>query len=102
VLLFSPRAVHAVTAAIRVEAYFRTLLELRGLATVTFHPVFPVRAMLVAAAGAGLGLLAPANLSPTAELPRAGVVHAPSFSAPIPARVVYSPDPFVIVSPINQ
>jgi hypothetical protein len=67
----------------------------------TFHPVLPMRAVLVAAAASALGLLALASLSPTAELPHA-VVHAPSFSAPIPSRVVYSHDPFVIVSRVDQ
>jgi hypothetical protein len=70
--------------------------------TMRFDPVLPMRAVLVAAATSGLGLFALASLSPTAELPRANVVHARSFSAPIPARVVYSPDPFVIVSRVDQ
>jgi hypothetical protein len=65
---------------------------------VTLHPVLPMRAVLVAAGASALGLLALANLSPTPELSHATVVHEPSFSIPIPARVVYSPARRLILS----
>jgi hypothetical protein len=54
-----------------------------------------MRAALVAAAAATLGLLALASLSPTAERPRAGVAEAPSFRVPI-AAVAYSRDPLAL------
>jgi hypothetical protein len=52
----------------------------------TFHsPVLPMRATLVAAIAAALGLLALANLSPG---PRAGVAQDPQLRAPIVAPAV--------------
>jgi hypothetical protein len=53
----------------------------------TFHPVLPMRAVLVAAAAAGLGLLALANMS-ISEPPSARADKALSVRAPVVARVV--------------
>ena len=64
----------------------------------TLHPhVLPMRALFVAAVAAAFGLVALDSLSPTAVGPRA-LAEAPSFMAPIAARVVYSPAPPVILS----
>jgi hypothetical protein len=68
---------------------------------VTFHPVLPMRAAVVAAAAAALALLALASLSPTAAGLRT-LAEAPSFSAPIAARVAYSAAPSVILSRADQ
>jgi hypothetical protein len=61
----------------------------------TFHPVLPMRAALVAGVAAALALLALASLSPTTERPRASVAEAPSFRVPI-AAVAYSRDPLAL------
>ena len=62
----------------------------------TFHPVLPMRAALVAAAAAALGLLALASLPPAAERPRGGVAEATSSRAPIAVPVAYSRDPLAL------
>ena len=54
----------------------------------TFHRVLPMRAALVAAAGAALGLLALANLSTSAP-PIARVDKALPVRAPIAASVLH-------------
>jgi hypothetical protein len=68
---------------------------------VTFHPVLPMRAALVAVGAAALALLALASLSPTAVGPRT-MATAPSFSAPIAARVAYAPAPLLMLSRADQ
>ena len=55
-----------------------------------------MRATVVAAIAAALGLLALASLSPTAERPYASL--APSFRAPAAAQVVYTHEPLAVVS----
>jgi hypothetical protein len=59
-------------------------------AVLPFHRVLPMRAALVAGAGAALGLLALANLSATAP-PIARVDKALSVRAPIAASVPRDP-----------
>jgi hypothetical protein len=62
----------------------------------TFHPVLPTKAALVAGVAAALAILALANLSPTAQRPRATVAEATSFRVPIAAPVAYSRDPLAL------
>jgi hypothetical protein len=62
----------------------------------TFHPVLPMRAAIVAAAATALGILALANL--TSVPPRAGVAQEPQLRAPIAASVAYSRDSLAVLS----
>jgi hypothetical protein len=61
----------------------------------TFHPVLPMRAAIVAAAATALGILALANL--TSVPPRAGVAQ-PQLRAPIAASVAYSRDSLAVLA----
>jgi hypothetical protein len=54
----------------------------------TLHPVVPMRAAIVAAAAAALGVLVLANL--TSVPPRAGTTQEPQLRAPIAAPVAHS------------
>jgi len=75
----------------------RGLFQLSWTETVlTFHPVLPMRAALVAGVAAALAVLALANLSPTAQRSRATVAEATPFRAPIVAPVAYSRDPLAL------
>jgi hypothetical protein len=62
----------------------------------TLHPVLPMRAAIVAAAAAALGILALANL--TSAPSRAGVAQEPQLRAPIAASVAYPRDSFAVLS----
>jgi hypothetical protein len=58
----------------------------------TFHPpVLPMRAALVAAMAAALGILALASLSLTGERPRASEAQEPQFRAHIAAPAMRDP-----------
>ena len=84
----------AVTAPLRAPVYVFVSLDVRGLETVfAFHPVLPMRAVVVATAAATLGLLALASLSPTAEAPRprANVAQESQFRVHIAAPAVRDP-----------
>jgi hypothetical protein len=59
----------------------------------TFYPVLPMRAALVAGVAAALAILALASLQPTAERPR--VAEATSFRVPM-AALAYSRDPLAL------
>jgi hypothetical protein len=67
----------------------------------TFQPVLPMRAALLAGVAAALVILALANLSPTAERLRAGVAEAPSFRVPT-AAVVYSRDSLALANRVSH
>ena len=91
------RAVRAVTAAIRAGAYWFALVEILWIETVlTFYPVLPMRAAVVASVGAALALFALASLSPAP--PRASVAQMPPVRAPIAASVAYPRDSLVVLS----
>ncbi len=62
----------------------------------TFHPVLPMRAAVVASVGAALALFALASLLPAP--PRASVVHMPPVRAPTAASVAYSRDSLAVLS----
>jgi len=62
----------------------------------TFHPVLPMRAALVAGVAAALAILALANLSPPTQRPRASLAAATSFRAPVGTSVAYSRDPLAV------
>jgi hypothetical protein len=62
----------------------------------TFHPVLPMRAAIVAAAATALGVLALANL--TSVQPRAGVAPQRQLRAPIAASVACSRDSLAVLS----
>jgi hypothetical protein len=62
----------------------------------TFHPVLPMRAAVVASVGAALALFALASLSPAP--PRASVAQMPPVRAPIAASVAYSRDSLAVLS----
>jgi hypothetical protein len=90
------RAVRAVTAAIRAEAYCLSV-EILWIETVlTFYPVLPIRAAVVASVGAALALFALASLSPAP--PRASVAQMPPVRAPIAASVAYPRDSLAVLS----
>ena len=85
----------AITAAIWALAYLGPQLKLSWIETVlTFHPALPMRAALVAAAAAAVGILALASLSPTGERPRASVSQQPQFRAP--TAVLAARDPLAL------
>jgi hypothetical protein len=89
--------VRAVTAAIRAREYAFSLVETLWIETVlTFHPVLPMRAAVMASVGAALALLALASLSPAA--PRASVAQMPPVRAPIAASVAYPRDSLAVLS----
>jgi hypothetical protein len=91
------RTVRAVTAAIRAGAYRFCLLEILWIETVlTFYPVLPMRAAVVASVGAALALFAPASLSPAP--PRASVAQMPPVRAPLAASAAYPRDSLAVVS----
>jgi hypothetical protein len=89
--------VRAVTAAIRAGAYRLLLVETLWIETVlTFHPVLPMRAAVVASVGAALALFALASLLPAP--PSASVAHMPPARAPIAAPIAYSRDSLAVLS----
>ena len=72
-------------------------LETLWIETVlTFHPVLPIRAAVVASVGAALALFALASLSPAP--PRASVAQMPPVRASIAASVAYSRDSLAVLS----
>ena len=62
----------------------------------TFHPVLPMRAVVVASVGAALALFALASLLPSP--PRASVAQMPPVRAPIAGPIAYSRDSLAILS----
>ena len=73
------------------------LVETLWIETVlTFHPVLPIRAAVVASVGAALALFAMASLSPAP--PRASVAQMPPVRAPLAASVAYSRDYLAVLS----
>jgi hypothetical protein len=89
--------VRAVTAAIRAGAYRFVSVETLWIETVlTFHPVLPMRAAVMASVGAALALFALASLSPAP--PRASVAQMPPVRAPIAASVAYPRDSLAVLS----
>ena len=91
----------AVTAAIRAGAYVFLLVETLWIETVlTFHPVLPMRAAVMASIGAALALFALTSLSPAP--PRASVAQMPPVRAPIAASVAYPRDSLAVLSSADQ
>jgi hypothetical protein len=85
--------VFAITALLRAREYSANP-DVRGFEPMfAFQPVLPMRATVVAAMAAALGILALASLSPTAEVPRprANVAQEPQFRAHIAAPAVRDP-----------
>jgi len=62
----------------------------------TFHPVLPMRAAVVASVGAALALFALASLSPAP--PHASVAQMPPVRAPIAVPVAHSRDSLAVLS----
>jgi hypothetical protein len=62
----------------------------------TFYPVLPIRAAVVASVGAALALFALASLTPAP--PRASVAQMPPVRAPIAASVAYPRDSLAVLS----
>jgi hypothetical protein len=74
----------------------RRLYRLRIETVLTFHPVLPMRAEVVASVGAALALFAMASLLPSP--PRASVAQMPPVRAPIAAPIAYSRDSLAVLS----
>jgi hypothetical protein len=66
----------------------------------TYHPVLPMRAAVIASVGAALALFALTSLSPAP--PRASVAQPLPVRAPIAASVAYPRDSLAVLSRADQ